>query len=359
MGILKKNRRFIVMAAISALILFWAAVASFPATAAPHTSAGFYVRANIPENQITKGLSYFDLCMQPRQVQQLAVEITNEFGTPISVDVEAISASTNRNGIIDYKTPAIQDETLRVPFSSISVVEEPTLSVPARSTKIVRITVTMPEEPFDGAILGGLVFTRVLEDEEVSQTGSVNNVFSYVIGVKLSENDAEVLPNFEIVKIAPETVNYRPVFVHTIRNTEALIVKNMDIEVSIKDARGVIQAMASKQNVDMAPNSIMPLGIDPGNGQIKPGEYISDIQIEYDGQVFSYRIPFSVAGAEAERVNTESIGDKPTEDNTYKTVAHTVLVLQFVLIVVLIFLPSLIKRRKEKKENQQIKQNDE
>ena len=346
------------MLAMSALILCWTVVSPFPATAAPLTGAGFYVRANIPENQINKGLSYFDLCMQPGQVQQLTVEITNEFGTPISVNVEAISASTNRNGIIDYKTPGIQDETLRVPFSSISVLGEPTFSVPARSTKTVSIIVTMPEEPFDGAVLGGLVFTRAAEDKDVPQTGSVNNVFSYVIGVKLSENDTEVLPNFEIVKIAPETVNYRPVFVHIIRNTEALIVKNMDIEISIKDGNGVVQATASRQNVDMAPNSTMPLGVDPENGRIKPGEYISDIQIEYDGQVFSYRIPFAVVNAEAERVNAESIGNKPTENNTHKTILYTVLSLQFVLIVALIFLPLILKRNKEEKKSWRMVQND-
>ena len=62
---------------------------------------GYYVRAVLPDNQISNNLSYFDLRMQPGQSQTLEVEVVNESDKVITVDLAAVSASTNRNGIIE------------------------------------------------------------------------------------------------------------------------------------------------------------------------------------------------------------------------------------------------------------------
>ena len=80
---------------------------------------GFYVRAQIPENQIDKRLSYFDLRMAPEQRQSLFVEVVNTSGCDIQVCVEANTARTSRHGIIEYTNSTAYDETLRVPFSDI------------------------------------------------------------------------------------------------------------------------------------------------------------------------------------------------------------------------------------------------
>jgi Bacterial protein of unknown function (DUF916)./Protein of unknown function C-terminal (DUF3324). len=352
MGIQNKKPLFLNKVAIITFILFGVISIPFPVTATSHTSPGFYVHAKLPQNQIDKELGYFDLRMQPNQIQQLEVEVINEFDNPISVTVEAISASTNRNGIIDYKTPDIQDETLSIPFSSISVVEQNSILIPAKSTKTAIVTITMPNEQFDGIILGGLVFTCENDVENQSQTTSINNIFSYVIGVKLSETDVKVVPQFEIVKITPETMNYHPVFVHAIRNTEAAIVKNMNIEISVTDTNGVVQAQTSKSNVDMAPNSVMPLGVSPNNGQLYSGEYISNIQMEYNNQTYQYQIPFSVTDSNITEINTQIFPDNFSNPqlHNFMPFIKRVLIANF-MIVSLLLIVFLKRRRKKGDEN--------
>jgi Bacterial protein of unknown function (DUF916)./Protein of unknown function C-terminal (DUF3324). len=314
-----------------------------------HNEVGFYVSAVIPSNQIQSGLSYFDLRMEPEQIQELEVRIVNESDEEMTVTVEAITASTNRNGIIDYKTPVIHDKTLKYGFSSIAEVREPNITIPPNSTETAIITVTMPNEYYDGVILGGLVFTRVNNSTVESNSGvSVNNIFSYVIGVKLTETDEVLSPNFEITEIVPKLINYQPVFLHGIRNTEAIIIKDMNIDVSVKDSDGNIYAEVSKINADMAPNSVMPLGIEPVNEKIEPGNYTSEIRIEYNGETYEYSNEFHISGAVAKETNSGIISNRaiPENDNTYTFMLAFI----FSLICVIVMLLFLIiyKRKAEK-----------
>ena len=85
---------------------------------------GFSVRAVLPENQVNSQVSYFDLHMAPERKQDLTVEIYNKEAKEIKAKISVVSASTNGNGIIDYKTPGIKDKTLKIPFSEIAKVQE-------------------------------------------------------------------------------------------------------------------------------------------------------------------------------------------------------------------------------------------
>jgi len=339
------NTKYIFISFI-ALILLGIAATPFSALAAPQASAGFHVRASIPNNQLDKRVSYFDLRMQPEQTQTLEVEVTNELDIPLSISVEAISASTNKNGIIDYKTPDIRDKTLKIPFSSIATVESETLHIPAKATVTAAITVTMPKKVFDGIILGGLNFTRIEKSPiNPDKETTINNVFSYVIGVKLSETDVEVLPDFEIAEIAPQTVFYQPAFVHGIRNKAAAIAKDIDINILISDSTGAIKAKFNQSNIDMAPNSVMPLGVTPEQQTLEAGEYLSDITITYNNKDFHYQMNFTVDDTEANQVNNEIIQEAEPQAEELNFMPALFLLIISVLLFLIILLLFLLKRK--------------
>ena len=348
----RKLRR-LAAALLSALVLLLAVVVPVSAAATTQTGAGFYVQARLPENQQNRNLSYFDLRVRPDQTQNLIIEITNEQNEPISVSVAAISASTNRNGIIDYKTPDVRDKTLRTPFSSIATVKEDIIVVPANSSKTATVTVSMPELRFDGVILGGLVFTRLDSDTEPTESTAIRNAFSYVLGVKLTETDVEVLPEFEVVEVISQTITYRPAFTHVIRNSKAAIAKNIQLEASVTDMDGILHATVSKANVDMAPNSVMPLAALVTDGVLIPGSYISDIRLEYDGKVTNYRVPFTISDSDADQVNNESIGDTAPRGDLYRVLFFAALVLISLLLLVLILTLILLKRDKKHRSKTQ------
>ena len=65
----------------------------------------------------------------------------------------------------------------------------------------------MPEEVFDGIILGGFHIFQVNVDES-EQTGMIKNRFAFVIGVKLRITDIEIQPDLTLNEVQPALINY-------------------------------------------------------------------------------------------------------------------------------------------------------
>ncbi|EUJ29116.1 DUF916 domain-containing protein [Listeria cornellensis] len=163
---------------------------------------GFSVQAILPDNQIDPLHTYFDLMMKPNQKQAIQVAITNDKEEDIQVQVYVNTAMTNKNGIIQYSETAPKlDSSLKTPFKSIAKTEN-IVTVPSKSTKNISVDIQMPQEKYDGIILGGLYF---MEKKADKATGSKDNIqitnrYSYTIGVVLRESDTEVLPDLNLQK---------------------------------------------------------------------------------------------------------------------------------------------------------------
>ena len=322
---------------------------------------GFYVQAVLPDNQIDETLTYFDLSVNAGQTQTLEVEVVNETAQPITVDIGAISASTNRNGVIDYKTPNIRDKTLEHPFSELAAVEVSALAVPALGTATARVTVNMPAETYDGVVLGGLVFTRRPAARQPDADGmTLQNRYSYVIGVKLSETDTVVDPDFELESIQGETVNYQPALVHSVRNKTAAIAKGVELHVLIRDESGQAVGEARHTGIDMAPNSVMPLAVTPTapveqsggtTPALLPGNYTSEVTLEHGGQSWAFEQKFTIGSVQAEQINNETVGGTPREKTQTTTLFIILLAVAAAIILGLfIILMRMLRRREETKE---------
>ena len=349
----------VILRAVLALLVLGALLSGGgTAFAAESAGTGFYVRAVLPENQVDTGVTYFDLKMLQGQTQMLEVQVVNETDKEIAIEVKTISASTNRGGVIDYQTPDIRDTTLAHPFSELAKPQTDLLSIPAYSTASAFVSVTMPEEEYDGVVLGGLVFTRNPQTAEGNQEGvSLQNAFSYVIGVKLTETDVLVAPDFELDRVAAETVNYQPAMVHILRNKNAAIAKGISLTAVVRDSNGRTVAEVERQNVDMAPNSVMPWAVTPGAGveenppsaELQPGEYSTLVTLEYEGEVWRFEQNFTIQKEEAATVNAESIGSENTEP--INGIVVVLLIAAAIIIVILIIIILLILRRAGEKSN--------
>lgn len=339
-------------------------VAAQAATAENTGDIGFYVKAKLPENQLDKDLTYFDLRVSPDESQTLEVEVVNETNEEITVDIDAISASTNRNGIIDYKTPNVRDETLANPFSELAAVEDEALSVPANGSAVARVTVTLPNDEYEGVVLGGLVFTRRPDAQVQSAEGmSLKNLYSYVIGVKLSENDTPVSPDFELAGIQGETVNYQAALVHSIRNKNAAIAKGINLHVVLKNEAGEVVGKAEHTGIDMAPNSVMPLAVTPvdasGNStELKAGTNTSHVTLNYGGESWTFEQTFTVGSAEAWNINSQTFGSAAQSGGQPNTLLIIILIAAAAIIAGLfVVILLMLRRREETKElNRLLKQ---
>ena len=159
----------------------------------------FSVSSVIPENQIDKNLSYFNLKVTPSSSQELQIKIFNNKNHEIKVKAIVTSSTTCRNGFISYTTLTNYDDSLKYPLSNILKLDKSEYTVPPRSFVTAKALLNMPEKSYDGIILGGLVFTKS-EDEPESKnknemTAKIENEYQYVVGVMLSENDNKVAAN--------------------------------------------------------------------------------------------------------------------------------------------------------------------
>jgi len=269
---------------------------------------GFSVTPELPENQRQNGSSFFDLLVEPGMQQVIKIQIANQGSEEITVLVELITASTARNGQINYTASGQMDITLQYSFEDIATIPQSYFTVPARGEIEVPITIIVPADRFEGAILGSIRVLRETTDEEREAAGMLVNRFAKVTAVRLvqSENAEEVItPGFELGEIVMELVNYRASIIANIRNTQPMIKKGARATAGIFPADSNLPIFENvMESVDFAPNSIFPYSfIDRDGLGIDPGDYTARITIEYRNETWTFEENFTITAEEAGIIN--------------------------------------------------------
>lgn len=327
---------------------------------AESNSAGFYVSAELPANQIDKNVSYFDLKMKPSQEQTVKVKIFNSKDEDMDVSIYAANASSNANGLIEYTQKDIQDDSLKYPFESIAEPEEDMITVPAGGSKVTKIKLKMPKKEYDGIVLGGLVFKEKTEKDKKDKVPSdealsINNVLSYALAVKLSENDNYEDINLDLTDVEAQVVNYEPVVTHYIKNDAAALSTKMSMTISVADVdTGKTVATSENDNVSIAPDSVMPYSLKLKDTELKEGNYVSKVSIIYKNnkgkdETVEFEKEFSVSAEHAKAAN-----DYNSVQETMPVWAKIIIAGIAILIVAVLALIIILVLRK-KKDVQNIK----
>ncbi|MFJ7556985.1 DUF916 and DUF3324 domain-containing protein [Bacillus thuringiensis] len=308
----------------------------------------FAVTAVIPENQVDKNQTYFDLKMEPGQKQTLQVQMKNDTDKEVEVETYANTAITNNNGITDYSVVNPEfDTTLKTPFSKIAKVQKET-KIPAKSTVVVNVNIEMPTESYDGVILGGLYFKeKEEEDKKKSEGVQIKNKYAYAIGVVLRETDAEVKPDMKLNEVKPGQVNARNVVTANLQNIKPAMLKNLSVDAKVYTEKGKdILHETKKENLRMAPNSNFDYAISWDNKALEPGTYRLEMKATDGDQKWEWTKKFTIEGKEAQKLNDTAVEAK--KDYTLYYIIGGILLL--VALLVLVF---LLGRRSKKKDGEQ------
>lgn len=257
----------------------------------------FSVQAILPANQVGNA-TYFDLEMEPGQVQNLEVSISNTGTEPIQVELTTNTAATNSNGLVVYDGSITKfSDTLVHPFSEIAKTKDAIVTVAAGKEEIVTITVTAPEESFDGRILGGLYFKLVNEAEDEQAGIGIQNEFAYVIAVNIVEkgNSTFVKPDFELVTVNPELINYREGLQTTFNSLSSSFLTNVTIEASIFSADDLEEAIYSRttNGFAIAPHSQFNFPILFEEDVLAKGEYVLKAMMTHMDTQWAFEETFS------------------------------------------------------------------
>lgn len=240
------------------------------------TQAGFSVSATIPDNQINKQNTFFDLKMSAQKQQDLQATIYNSTNQEITVATAIHTAYTNKNGSVEYVVPTNKyDASLPAKMSDVVKIKgSKTVVVPAHGSKTIVAHVTMPKTLFNGVTLGGWYFKQVDQATGANAKGTVNvhNVYSYVVGLKFSEGTLPE-PNVKLVKVTTGKRDYQWGVFTELRNPSAVMIPNLKLHTIITDrnsGKKVKEVRAS--DLQMAPNSAFKYMV-PLDTKLPSGRY--------------------------------------------------------------------------------------
>lgn len=304
---LKKQPIFLLFLLLIGVLLFSPKVANAE-------ELNFTVTPILSDNQVDKQVTYFDLRMQPSEQQTIEVELNNKVDHEITVLMDATTAITNSNGVIEYKelAPAL-DNSLKHPFSTIAEMPK-SVVLGANETKRVSIKITMPKEAYTGTILGGLYFKEKTKQEEASKEDQpgmgVRNVFSYVFAVKLTESDEKILPDLKLLSARAGQVNYHNAFEANLQNPQAIEMNDLKVTAQVmKEGSSTVLYEETREGLRMAPNSNFFYAVPLSGSAFQPGKYEMIVKAHAQDQEWLLKAPFEIKSEQAKKLNEKSVED--------------------------------------------------
>lgn len=309
----------------------------------------FNVEAIIPENQVDKNKTYYDLRIEPGKTQDLKMMLHNSTDKDVSVELTAEAATTNLNGVVEYgKTKAKRDSTLKTSIGEIVTLSEENPVIPAKGSKEITLTVKMPTTDFDGVLAGGITVkeTSPATDKATKETKgmAIENRYSYVVALVLHGKNETIPSELKLNKVKATQVNVRNVISANLQNTKAKYLNQLSVDAKItKKGENKTLYSVKKEQMQMAPNSNFNLPIPLNGDALKSGKYTLKIKADSQGDTWNFTRDFNISAEEAKKLNEQDVSIE--KDNTWLYVLIGVILLAALLIL---FYLIMRKRKKEK-----------
>jgi len=302
---------------ITVVIILIASMITLMITASANTG-GFSVSPNLPDNQNPDSFGYFDLRVTPGQQQKMPITVSNNSEEEVTIRLSLFSATTNRNGIVDYTTPGRSDETMKHSLADIASLDRDVVTIPAGESVDVMITLNVPRDGFDGIILGSVHTIKDVTDAEREASGMIINRYSYVIAMRLQQTDVPIGTDFLLGDVQAELVNHRAAIVADIRNPQPRLVMGVQASAQVYPAGSSDPIFTMEAiSVDFAPNSIFPFSmVDQAGYGLRAGDYVAKIQLEHEGKTWEFEHEFEILPEEANTINNSAVNQQapPVQD---------------------------------------------
>nr|WP_236674608.1 DUF916 and DUF3324 domain-containing protein [Enterococcus sp. BWR-S5] len=274
---------------------------------------GFNVQAKLPENQQNQEISYYDLRMQPAQQQEITMTIFNTSNQEQTYEINVNQAYTNKNGFIDYERNDIEvDASQKYRLADIATYA-PEITVSPQTSIDFSIQLTMPEEVFDGEILGGIQVLKKTKEVE----GEIVNRYGYIIGLRLTETDTPVQRKLEVNEVRAEKTFGSTGIVAEIQNPTMEGIGHLKYDVEIKNKQEeTVRKKTFDKDMSIAPNSTYDFAVDWEEESLEAGDYVLHLVIaDAKGNHWTFDEPFVITEEEAEKINQSLLPIAPSNNN--------------------------------------------
>lgn len=293
-------------------------------------SVGFNVKAVLPENQLNKENSFFDLRVSPNQEQEIELLITNTSSKEEIYDIAINQAYTNEQGFIDYALKS-ESEKNKYKFPIEDIVDVPDkVTVPANETKEVSISLKIPEKPFVGEILSAFQIKK----EDNNQNG-INNSYGYIIGLRLTQNDQQVKRNLTLEKVKTKEISKQDQLVITLHNPEMESYGSLKYKITMinpKDNKTIYNK--EFKDLQIAPESSYEMKLNLEELEIPKGIYQVKVEVS-DAKNNKWNFKKNVEVHKSDQTKKGKL-DNNEKDNYSLTGAILGVILLIVLLIVFV-----------------------
>lgn len=358
------KKRFILIVSLIVAML-----SMFPVPTTFASEFNFAVTPVIPENQIDKEKTYFDLMMEPDKQQTIEVQLRNDTDNDITIETTINSATTNLNGVVEYGENKIEPDDSLVYNLKDYAKAEPEVTLPKHAEVTVPITVTMPAETFDGVMAGGITFKEKTDETQGSSSEdkglAIKNEYSYVVALLIRQNRTAIKPDLKATNVEPAQVNARNVINVHLQNPQAAYLNQLNVATTItKQGSAETLYESQTESMQMAPNSHFDYPISLNGEKLEAGKYTMKMtaygEKAEDGEYkvktssgseetykykWEFEKDFEIKGEVARELNEKDVTIE--QDNTWMYLLFGILLL---LILLLLFI--FWKRKKQKEEDE-------
>lgn len=317
-------------------------------------STGYSYKINYPENQVTPGGS-LKLKMNPKQEQEVTVELENYSDEEITIDLALSGARTNGNGVLEHGPNDFKkDKSMKYDLPDLVTIPD-SVKVPAKGKADLVVAIKMPEVAYDGIVTGGIEMQKAGQDdaEAGSNTGgqTIVNKVAYLFGVTLSMTDKEVSPELELQKVYPELANYKNAIFLDVANTEAVKVENLVLDAVItKKGSEEVLYESKKANMAMAPNTLMSYPISLAGEEMVAGTYTATIKASNGDKEWSWTENFVITDEDADKFNQGDVNVVQERGLNWKMIAVIVFVGLFIIVGIFLAIRVMNQKKEQSKK---------
>ncbi len=315
--------------------------------------AKYTIQAELPDNQINKQVSFFDLKVTPGSSQDLKFKINNTDNVDHTYLVEVNQAMTNNNGIIDYSTHGSKLDPSQK-YNIESMFPKPQkIAVASNTSQEVSLHMTSPNTDFKGMILGGIRILQLGQTDNIKQDNSkklsVNNQFAYVLGVQIQQNTDAVKPNLRLEAAHVSKFNGTPDVAAELQNDTPTIINQGEVKASVT-AQGGSQKLLQidKKDMSIAPNTHFNLPVNLSNQSLKPGKYTMRIAAKGDNgtQQWNMARNFTITKNASNKLKKAAAVTATASQPNYKLIVTLAIIAALLIIALLIWNFKLQKGRR-------------
>lgn len=342
---------------IALTLILLTGIGTFMSSTSEAAEFNFAVTPQIPDNQIDKSKTYFDLQLSPDQKQELTVNLRNDTDQEVVVEAQINSATTNSNGVVEYSGNDIApDSSLK--FDLKDYVEAPSeVALAPHSESEYKLTIHMPNEAFEGIIAGGITFQEKKAEEAAAASDddsglAIKNEYSYVVALLMRQATDNGTPDLNLVAAGAEQVNARTLIYGNLQNPNPVYLNQLTAHMTVvEQGKSDVIYEYTQVGMQMAPNSNFNLGLPLNGERLSPGKYVLKIDAygqkdetggftyaNAEGEKENYRYnwqlekEFEIKAAEARELNDKDVTVK--KDFTWLYILIGVLLLLLIVLVI-------------------------